>query len=293
MAFDLEAIRKKVAQLNGENSKIQLWKPQLGEHKIRILPCPTATAETPFWELMFYYLGDAFPILAPFQFGKPDPINDFIKSLYSTRKREDKDLANKIRPSTRVFVPIIDRANEKDGVLVWGFGKTPHARLLSFIFDPEIGEFMDPTTGFDVKVQIVPNKGGFSKTKIGPIDACRNKSPLHENPEVAKKWLDSIPNIKDLYPIKGEVDLKKALDDYLNGGASEKENDEGTSRGAETIDNVEKLAKDLKEKIEESKTTDESEKKKTRSKKAPDVDEQQDSKYKNLDTVFDSLLKDD
>jgi hypothetical protein len=37
MAIDLEAIRKRVAQLSGgyKNSAIQLWKPGVGEYKVR------------------------------------------------------------------------------------------------------------------------------------------------------------------------------------------------------------------------------------------------------------------
>lgn len=250
MAVNLEAIRKKVAQLNGERtSRVQLWKPGLGEHRIRILPWPDATPEQPIKELYFYYLGRRFPILAPFQFGKPDPINDLIKQLYATRKEEDKEIAKKIKPGMAGYVRMIDRANEKEGVVVWKFGKQAYSRLLSFYYEDEIGDYTDPgPDGWDIKVNIVPNKGGFSKTKIGQIDiASRKPSVLSSDPEQAALWIKNVPNIADMYQLKSPAEIKGELEAYLAGDEGGPTNDsEGTSRGQGEEDPLDKVVAEVK-----------------------------------------------
>jgi hypothetical protein len=304
MAIDLEAIKRKVAQLSGiRSSRVQLWKPQLGEHRIRVLPWADAAPESPFKERYFYYLGNEMPILAPFQFGKPDPINSFIKTLYASRKDEDKELAKKLRPAMRAYVPIVDRANEKDGVIVFAFGKAAYTRMLSFFLEKETENWNDPgEEGWDAKVQMIPNVGGFSKTKLGPIDLVRKQSPLHTDSAIAKKWLDSIPNIDDMYPIKSEAEIKQILERYLSGGSSDEDQGQGkpaTERNSEKgADELEKLANELKSSpIPGPATLDEASEedlpKKTPRKAAAakkTTEEETETKFKNLDAAFDSLM---
>src|SRR5262245_55840434 len=111
MAVDLEAIRKKVQELNSgrKTSNVQLWKPEVGTYKIRGMPWPTQyTQESqPFVELWFYYIGDNPGILAPYQFGKEDPIHEFRNQLFKSGKPEDKQIAKKLRASMRAYMPIV------------------------------------------------------------------------------------------------------------------------------------------------------------------------------------------
>jgi hypothetical protein len=60
MAIDLEAIKKRVAELSGvkKTSSVQMWKPGLGEHKIRCLPWKNSPDGQPFAERWFYYIGE-------------------------------------------------------------------------------------------------------------------------------------------------------------------------------------------------------------------------------------------
>ena len=295
MAIDLEAIRKKIAQLNGvKNSRVQLWKPPVGEHRIRVLPWPDATSEQPFKELFFYYLGKRMPILAPFQFNKPDPIHDFIKSLYASRTDENRELAYKLKPAMRAYVPIIDRANEKQGPIVWAFGKKPYQRMLGFYVDPDVGDFTDPQEGLDLKVDVIPGTG-FSKTLIGSIDAARKQSVLHSDPDTMKKWLDSIPSIGDMYPIKSADEIKSELEAYLAGdeGEGPRDNQGETTKGADAPpDELEKIASELKSKKPPVDEESVPEKKAGKSKKEEKKNESE-PKYKNLDKAFSELLDED
>lgn len=311
MGIDLDAIRKKVAQLSGvRNSRVQLWKPGLGDHRIRVLPWPDATPEAPFKELYFYYLGNRMPILAPFQFNKPDPINALIKSLYSTKKEDDKELAKKLRPGMRAYAVVLDRADEKQGPIVWAFGKQAYTRMLSFFLDADTEEWTSPgPEGWDLKVSIIPGTG-FSKTKIGPIDTAKKQSPLHTDPEQIKKWMSSIPSINDMYPLKSEAEIKAELEAYLAGDEGGPTNESaGQSRGEKPSDDLDKLAKELRApsaKEIESAEADSSEaddittaetKKSTKKSAAKSVSKPEptsESKdYGDLDKAFDSLLNDD
>ena len=83
MAIDLAAIRKKLGQLSGQNSKKNvMWRPEEGsETTVRLLAYPNNDGQ-PFKELMFYYnIGNNPGLLAPYQFDKPDPVQELITKL--------------------------------------------------------------------------------------------------------------------------------------------------------------------------------------------------------------------
>ena len=74
MAINRDAIRMKLGQLSGQNSKKNtMWRPEAGsETTVRLLAYPDNDGQ-PFKELMFYYnIGNNPGLLSPYQFGKPD-----------------------------------------------------------------------------------------------------------------------------------------------------------------------------------------------------------------------------
>ena len=251
MAVDLEAIRKRVQELSGQrkNSSVQLWKPTVGEYKIRGLPWKSTPDGMPFVERRFYYIGNNPGILAPSQFGKPDPINDLLRKLYSTGKPEDRLLAKKLQPKMRAYMPIIVRGQEDKGVLVWSFGKTVYQKLLGFFTDEDAGDILDPEGGFDLKVTITQAQGKqFMDTDVN----FRPKSTkLSDDPEVAKKWLEAVPNIDDMYRQKTPQEIEKILNDWLAGGGAD-DNSDGSSRGDKPQDELDKLVDEVKAEVKPS-----------------------------------------
>lgn len=247
MAIDLEAIRKRVAELSGvrNTSSVQLWKPQLGEHKVRLMPWKDAKDGQPFAERFFYYIGNGPGILTPHQFGKPDPINDLLRNLYKTGKQEDRELAKKLQPKMRCYAPVVVRGEEEKGVQVWAFGKIVYQRLLSFFLDEEVGDILSPTEGFDLKVNITKQPGKqYNDTTVDP---ARRPSKLHEDSEVAKKWLDGVPNIDDMYKLKTTAEIETALNNWLNGGSTDTApSNPGTSRGPAPADELDKVVNEMK-----------------------------------------------
>lgn len=308
MAVDLAAIRKRVQELSGQRrtSSVQLWKPEAGEYRVRGIPWKSTPDGMPFIERRFYYLGDAPRILAPSQFGKPDPVNDLIRKLYSSGSQDDRALAKKLQPKMVAYMSIIVRGQEDKGPLVWGFNKFIYQRLLSFFTEEDVGDFLDPNDGFDLKVNITPSPKKFNGRTVMDtvVDAARKSTKLSENAEQAKKWLDGVPNIDDMYQQKTAAEIEQVLNTWLAGGAtSEAPSDEGTGRGNERAkDELDKLVDEVKSETKPqaaaSKPVEQAEKPKkaaTVSKKAPevDVDDSTPAPKTSLDEAFDDLMSDD
>tara|TARA_B100000073_G_C23629323_1_gene531911 strand:- start:194 stop:976 length:783 start_codon:yes stop_codon:yes gene_type:complete len=216
MAIDLAAIRKKLGQLNGQNSKKNaMWRPEEGsETTIRLLAYPNNDGQ-PFKELMFYYnIGNNPGLLAPYQFDKPDPIQELITKLRDEGTKESYELAKKLYPKMRCYAPVIVRGEEEKGVRLWAFGKTVYQTLLNYMLDEDYGDITDPIEGRDVRVSCTKNPGQqWATTDVRP----RGKdSPLSEDSSQSKKWLDNIPDVNDLFELKSYEDLEKIINTWLD-----------------------------------------------------------------------------
>jgi len=245
MGIDLEAIKRRVAELSGvkKTSSVQLWKPSLGEHKIRCLPWKNSPDGQPFAERWFYYIGDNAGILAPNQFGKPDPNNDLIRKLYSSGKPDDRQLAKKLQPKMRCYAPVVVRGEEDKGVQVWAFGKLVYQRMLGFFLDEEVGDILDPKEGFDLKVSITKQPGKqFNDTTVDP---ARRPSKLHEDAKQMETWLNAIPNLDDMYRLKSTQEIEAVLNNWLNGGSAADATPE-QSRGPAPTDALDELVAEVK-----------------------------------------------
>ena len=278
MGIDLEAIRRRVAELSGvkKTSAVQMWKPGLGEYKIRCLPWKNTPEGQPFAERWFYYIGENAGLLTPKQFGKPDPIDDLIRKLYSSGKPDDRNLAKKLQPKMRCYAPVIVRGEEDKGVQVWAFGKIVYQRMLGFFLDEDVGDILSPTEGFDLKVTISKAQGKqFNDTMVDP---ARRPSKLHDDSAVAQKWLGSIPNLDDMYRLKSTQEIETVLNNWLNGGSSEPSQEGGVSRGAAPADELYNL-------VSEVKATPQVEKKPQK--------KQETTKKQSLDDAFADLMGDE
>jgi hypothetical protein len=282
MAVDLEAIRRRMSELSGikKTSSVQMWKPSVGEYKIRCLPFANSPDGQPFQERWFYYIGSNAGILAPKYFGKPDPIDELIKKLYSSGKPEDRNMAKQLSPKMRAYAPVIVRGQEDKGPMIWAFGKIVYQRLLGFFVDEDYGDILDPNEGFDLKVTITQPPGKqFPDTVVD----CKGKpSKLHTDPAVMKKWLSSIPDIDDMYRLKSRDEIEVILNSWLSGDTSSDSGDEGTSKGPAAKNELDDLVADLKPS-----------KAKAPPKSSLDEDDLPASKKQSLDEAFADLMGDE
>ena len=227
MAIDLAAIRKKLNQLSGQNSKKNaMWRPEEGsETTVRLIAYPNNDGQ-PFKELMFYYnIPGQRGLLAPSQFGERDPVQELINKLRDEGTKESYEMAKKLYPKMRVYAAVVVRGEEDKGVQLWGFGKLVYQKLLGIMLDEDYGDITDPKSGRDIKVICSKPPGQqWAKTEILP----RGRSTkLSDDTKQAKEWMTNIPDTKGIFKTKSYDELSKIVNDWLNG---DNEDDEGTEK---------------------------------------------------------------
>lgn len=232
MAVDLDAIRKKLNQISGGNSRRNvLWRPEVDtETTIRLLAFPDNDGQ-PFKELWFYYnIGNNPGLLAPYQVGKPDPFQELINKLRDDGANGNKDayeLAKKLYPKMRCYAPVLIRGEESEGVKLWSFGKMVYQNILNIMLDEDYGDITDPLQGRDVKIKCYQKQG--TPWKITDVVARPKVTPLSDDPKQAKEWLENIPDPNDIYELKSYEQLEKIINDWLN--ESDDDDNDGSSRG--------------------------------------------------------------
>jgi hypothetical protein len=229
MAFDREALQRRLDALSGNRrKKSATWRPTEGEDStIRLLSFPDNDGQ-PFKELWFYYnIGNNPGLLAPYQFGDPDPIQELITKLRGDDARESYELAKKLYPKMRVYAPIIVRGEEEKGVQIWGFGKMVYQSLLNIMLDEDYGDITDPLEGRDVKVTCTREAGRkWATTTVRPRG---KETALSTNKSHASEWMSDIPDPTKMYECKSYDELTKIINDWLN---SDTDDDSmGTSMG--------------------------------------------------------------
>ena len=237
MAIDLAAIRKKLGQLSGQNSKKNvMWRPEEGsETTVRLMAYPDNDGQ-PFKELMFYYnIGTNRGLLSPYQFGKPDPIQELITKLRDEGSKESYELAKKLYPKMRCYAPVIVRGEEEKGVRLWAFGKTVYQSLLNYMLDEDYGDITDPLEGRDVRISCQKNPGQqWATTDVRP----RGKdTTLSEDSAKSKQWLDNIPDVNDIFELKSYEELEGIINEWLNGDDDDSAKQETTRGGSQKDEN--------------------------------------------------------
>jgi len=219
MAIDFEAIKKRLAGLTGTNDKQKLmWKPPEGETTtVRIVAFPNSNG-TPFQERYFYYGIEKFGMLAPYQFGKPDPVNELIQKLKSEGTKESYELAKKLYPKMRTYALVLVRGEESEGLRLWSFGKGIYQDLLKTMMDPDYGDITDIENGFDIKITVTKTPGKkWADTSIMPRP---KQSPLGTKKEI-EKIMSNVPDLNDLFELQSYEQIENSVTKWLSGGAQD------------------------------------------------------------------------
>ena len=231
MAINLDAIRNRLNNLKNANSRSNIWKPEPGEHQIRIVPY-THNRENPFIELHFHYNLGKKSMLSPSSFGRPDPVLEFAKKLQQAGDKESWVAGKKMEPKMRTYVPIIVRGQENDGVKFWGFGKQIYQELLSFIADPDYGDITDLHEGRDIVVTVKSAEEAGKSYAETTIRIKPKQTPATENDTVIEK-INNQPDIIELYPEPSYEELKSQLLTWM-GNAEEQSQEIEYKKPAET-----------------------------------------------------------
>jgi hypothetical protein len=222
--MDLSLIKQKLtaSQNKGQKktyekinySKI-FWKPKPGKHQVRILPSKFNKAD-PFREVYFHYGFSKGPILALTNWDEKDPIAEFAKSLRKSSDKEDWQLASKISPKLRYFVPVVVRGEEAAGARLWEFGKLIYDQLLGIANDEDYGDFTDITDGRDFTVEAVEEavmgrKGIKCTLRVKP-----KTTTISDDAAFVTNVLENQPDILNINKRYTFDELKDLLDKWLN-----------------------------------------------------------------------------
>lgn len=269
MPIDFAEVRKKLAKISGQNStRDAYWKPEQDTtYTIRIVPF-TNNEGQPFKERYFYYnIGKNPGLLTPNQFGKKDPIQELIDNLRADGTQESREMCKALYPKMRAYAAVIVRGEEDKGPRLWSFGKNVYQSLLGLILDEDYGDITDVKEGRDIKVIVTKPPGAqYAKTDI---TVRPKQSALSDDTKLVSKWLETVPDLDVIMPLKSYEELEKIINEWVAGGSESDSDSSGTERGGKTTTPVE-------EKVEpatEAKT----------SKKAAKV-------HKDIDSAFDDII---
>lgn len=222
--MDLNAIRNKLAALNSsgnqDREKVDFdkiyWRPANGKSTIRIVPSAFNAAD-PFTEIKLHYGIGKFPMVSLSNYGKIDPVEEFVKELRKTSDKDNWSLSGKLSPKSRFFAPVVVRGEEEKGVRLWSFGVNIYKALLALAEDEDIGDFTDVMSGWDMVVENTPaaGPGQFPSTtvRIKP-----KQTVLSDDDSKVNSWLKDQPNALEVQTQYDYEFIKKKLQEYLNPG---------------------------------------------------------------------------
>ena len=225
--MDLSLIKQKLSASQNKGQKREkvdytkiFWKPKPGKYQIRILPSKFDKSN-PFREVYFHYGFSKGPILALTNWNEKDPIAEFAKNLRKSSDKEDWQLAKKIEPKLRYFVPVLVRGEEAQGARLWEFGKLIYEQLLGIAADEDYGDYTDITDGRDFTIDAVEDVVAGRKGIKCNIRVKPKTSPISEDANVVTKALEEQPDILGINKHYSFDELKDLLDKWLNPDSEE------------------------------------------------------------------------
>lgn len=212
--MDLNKIKQKLQDLDSKGGGVSahMWRPTVGTHTIRMVPY-LYNKDWPFIELYFYYKLKKGTVISPISFGKPDPVQEFVDELKSTGDKEDWKTAINLQAKQRVYIPILIRGKEDEGVKFWAFGKQIYQELLRVVDDPDYGDISHLKTGRDITVEVTQVAGKqwpdiTIRMKPNTTDASKDRSVLER--------LKEMPDLATLWKEPTYQELKVMLEKYLS-----------------------------------------------------------------------------
>jgi hypothetical protein len=248
MGIDMELMRRKLANLRGEEPKNSPWfRPDEGDTDIRIVPMNDGD---PLKEMFFHYnVGEHRGLLCPKRnFGERCSICEFASTLWregsDNNDEESKKLARSLFVRQRYFSPVVVRDREEDGIKVYGYGKQAYELLLGYILDPEYGDITDINEGTDITLTYTkPTKAGaFPQTNL---KMRRNTSPLLSDTDAIPALLDRMPEFDSLFERLTPAQIDAILDEQLSTDSSAESRSSETTKYNDTNNSVDKAFNEL------------------------------------------------
>lgn len=237
---------KKMKEILAKNSQTKskkidtkniYWKPPVGKKTIRVIPS-AFNPDNPFTELKVNYALNK-SLLSLETFGEKDPIVEFAKSLRKTNDKDSWKSAKQLDHKTRIFLPVIVRGEENEGVKLWQFGKEVYMKFLNFADNEDIGDFTDIINGRDFEIITVGPESTGTQYNKSDVQPKMKTSPLSEDAVLVEKWLKDQPNPIEQFKRYTFEEIKQMLQDWLGG-----EDEEDEEEPVKEHSNIKNLFKD-------------------------------------------------
>lgn len=219
--MDLNEMRNRLSAMQSKQSgkgsgekKSVFWKPSVGKQVVRVVP-NKYNKKNPFTEMYFHYGIGKNTMVSPINWGEKDPIVEFAKQLRTTSDKENWRLAKKLDPKMRIFVPVIVRGEESEGVKLWQFGKELYMDFLNLADNEDVGDFTDVNSGRDITLTTVgPEVTGtnYNKTTIMPKV---KETSLAADKATIESLLENQPNPMEVFKRYSFEEMKAALQEWL------------------------------------------------------------------------------
>jgi len=132
-----------------------------GKSKVRLLPASHGR-KMPFLKAGYHKLGDSYYNCPKMVKEEKCPICEKVKTLYSTGKLDDAELARQIKVNKKFFFNVIGRADEAKGPRILTCGIKLFEKILGAFINEEIGDVTDVKTGFDLNIDKSMKAGYFN-----------------------------------------------------------------------------------------------------------------------------------
>ena len=216
MAIDLDALRKKHEQLNNpagasQNSDFlqKFYQIPEGTNAVRILPWKDDEKEF-YAETKIHRVpqpdGNVKNIHCRKVHGEKCPMCDLYFGLWKTGRKDDEDLARKIKPRSRYYMNILDR--DSGDVKILSVGVILFKKIIGAMLDEDFGDITDVESGHDFKI-VKEMEGQWPKYDQS---APRPKSSELGSASEVASVMDSLHNIHDLVKLEDYEEVKKATD---------------------------------------------------------------------------------
>ena len=263
--MDINDIKARMNNLNSYGAKKprDLFKAKT-EHDVRCVPQGDVDGEQ-FKELFFHYEVTQGGILCPkMNFDEDCDICDLAEMLKSWKdadgndkpeinRKQDFELFKKIQAKASIFTTIIERGKEAEGAKWWRVTPTQVNDICAICSDgdrlSDIGLAKDDTKhaikvvfgidkAYDLHLKMLPkgteeNKKSFDMVKItGRIKS----TPLAASPAEAKKIIDSIKPLSEVYPKISSDEVSKLLKKFIGNSMGEAKTGGGGEYGKKPAD---------------------------------------------------------
>jgi len=214
--IDLEALRKKHEQLQNpatanQNSDFlkKFYQIPEGTNAVRILPWKDDEKEF-YAETKIHRVpqpdGNNRNVHCRKVHGEACPLCDMYYALWKTGRKEDEDLARKIKPRARYYMNILDR--ESGDVKILSIGVILFKKIIGAMLDPDFGDITDPESGHDFKI-VKEMEGQWPKYDQSQP---RPKSSELGTKQEAAGIMETLHEIHGLVKLEEYEDVKKAAD---------------------------------------------------------------------------------